>query len=87
MPQGQVLKHFLNVEDQIMEPSMLDSLLEFETTDLKKAAACHSIKFDPETLMTPLLDEVYKGIAGFRHNDPNVFSCTALGLELQIPEM
>ena len=37
--------------------------------------------------MTPLLDEVYQGIAGFRHNDPNVLSCTALGLDCQSTEM
>ena len=66
---------------------MLDTLFEFDTTGLKKAAACSTIKFDAEQLMTPLLDEVYQGIAGLRHNDPNVLSCTALGLDCQSTEM
>ena len=66
---------------------MLDSLFEFETTELKKAAACSEIKFDSEKLMNPILDGVYQGIAGYRYNDPNVLSCTALGLECRSAEM
>lgn len=32
----------------MMDVDMLNSLFEFDSTDLKKAAACHSIKFDSE---------------------------------------
>lgn len=81
MPQGQVLKQLMDIEQQKLEPTMLNTLFEFDIAELKKSAACAEIKFDTAQLIDPLLDSVYQGIAGMRYNDPGVLSCTALSLE------
>lgn len=64
---------------------MIDSLFEFDISQLKKQAACASIRLKTNEVMAPKLDSVYRAIAGFP--DSNVLSCTALDLEQQSSQM
>ena len=41
-----MLKTLLDIEDSLLKPDMLDSLFEFDTYELARAAACASVPID-----------------------------------------
>jgi hypothetical protein len=49
----------MDIEQQKLEPTMLNTLFEFDIVELKKSAACAEIKFDTGKLIDPILDGVY----------------------------
>jgi hypothetical protein len=46
MPPGEVLSQLLTIEDDQLDPSLLDFLFKFDIPQLKKQAACESVKIE-----------------------------------------
>lgn len=60
--EGAVLAELLRIEDSLLTPDILNDLFEFDTTYLKRQAACSSIELETQQIMAPKMASVFRGV-------------------------